>query len=77
MRKRLVTARNRRLAPDSPFSYKANRMIRGKSPSDYLTQLQTHKSVTLNDTGVDAILRSHFINPSFLRANDSEGYIES
>jgi hypothetical protein len=72
-----VTVRNRRLAPDSPISYKANRMIRGKSPSDYLTQLQTDKSVTLNDAGVDAILRSHFIDPAFLRAHDSEGYIES
>lgn len=61
----------------TPISYKANRMIGGKSPSDYLNQLQTHKSVMLNDAGMDAILRSHFIDPAFLRANDDDGYIES
>ena len=37
----------------TPISYKANRMIGGKSPSEYLMQIQTHKSVQLDDTGMD------------------------
>lgn len=61
----------------TPISYKANRMIGGKAPVDYLAQLQNHKSVMLNDAGMDTILRSHFIDPAFLRANDYSGYIES
>lgn len=61
----------------TPISYKANRMVGGKAPADYLTQLQTHKSVMLDDMGMDGILRSHFIDPAFLRSNDYSGYIES
>lgn len=61
----------------TPISYKANRMVGGKAPADYLKQLQTHESVMLDDAGMDGILRSHFIDPAFLRANDYTGYIES
>lgn len=61
----------------TPISYKANRMVGGKAPADYLKQLQTHKSVMLDDAGMDGILRSHFVDPGFLRNNDYSGYIES
>ena len=61
----------------TPISYKANRMVVGKAPSDYLMQLQNHKSVMLEDEGMDELLRSHFIDPGFLRNNDFTGFLES
>jgi hypothetical protein len=60
----------------TPISYKANRMIGGRSPSDYLKQLQSHKNVQLDDPGMDRILASHYNDPARLRANDFEGFIE-
>lgn len=61
----------------TPISYKANRMIGGRAPSEYLQQLQSHKSVMLDDMGMDTILRSHFIAPAFLRSDDYGGFIEA
>ncbi|HGY1466644.1 TPA: DUF262 domain-containing protein [Klebsiella aerogenes] len=58
------------------ISYKANRMIGGKSPAEYLAQIQMHKQVGLEDTEMDAILRSHFIEPSLLRQNDFAEFFE-
>jgi hypothetical protein len=60
----------------TPISYKANRMIGGRSPSEYLKQLQTHKNVQLDDAGMDLILGSHYIDPATLRANDFERFLE-
>ncbi|MBP1151804.1 DUF262 domain-containing protein [Methylocaldum sp. RMAD-M] len=48
----------------TPISYKANRMIGGKAPSDYLKQLQQHASVGLDDPQMDAILATHCLAPS-------------
>ncbi len=59
----------------TPISYKANRMIGGQAPSSYLNQLQTHKAVQLDDTGMDAILLTHSIDPATLRKDDFEGFI--
>lgn len=61
----------------TPISYKANRMIGGKAPSEYLAQLQGHKTVQLDDAGMDAILETHFIPYPSLRADDYDGFIES
>ncbi len=61
----------------TPISYKANRMIGGKAPSDYLLQLQNHKNVLLSDEGMDELLKSHHIVASHLRSNDYKGFIES
>lgn len=61
----------------TPISYKANRMIGGKAPSDYLEQLQGHKTVALDDAAMDVILGTHYIDPLFLRKNDYTGFIES
>ncbi len=61
----------------TPISSKANRMIGGKAPSEYLKQLQTHKSVDLDPAAMDQILRTHYIDPAFLRGNDYEGFIEA
>ena len=60
----------------TPISYKANRMIGGKAPSEYLKQIQTHKNVQLDDAGMDQILATHYIDPQSLRANDYEEFIE-
>lgn len=61
----------------TPISYKANRMIGGKAPSDYLSQLQNHKNVLLSNEGMDELLKSHHIVASHLRSNDYDGFIES
>jgi hypothetical protein len=60
----------------TPISYKANRMIGGRPPSEYLKQLQTHKNVKLDDASMDRILATHYIETTRLRANDFEGFIE-
>jgi hypothetical protein len=52
-------------------------MIGGKAPSEYLVQLQKHSSVQLDDAGMDAILKTHYINPTTLRQDDFEGFITS
>lgn len=59
----------------TPISYKANRMIGGNAPSAYLNQLQTHKTVQLNDADMDAILLTHCIDPTRLRQDDFEGFV--
>ncbi len=56
------------------ISYKANRMIGGSAPSKYLAQLQTHAQVQLADPDMDAILRSHAIDPGLLRADSFEEF---
>ena len=61
----------------TPISYKANRMIGGKAPSEYLAQLQGHSTVQLDDSGMDAILVTHFIGAGYLRANDYDRFVES
>ncbi len=61
----------------TPISYKANRMIGGKAPSEYLAQIQGHKSVQLDDHSMDALLESHCLDPAFLRRDDYGGFIES
>jgi hypothetical protein len=54
----------------TPISYKANRMIGGKAPSSYLSSIQSHAQVGLDDHAMDAIVESHRIDPALLRAND-------
>ncbi|MBD2457289.1 DUF262 domain-containing protein [Nostoc sp. FACHB-87] len=61
----------------TPISYKANRMIGGKAPSEYLIQLQQQKNVQLDDAGMDAILATHQIDPITLRKDDFEGFMVS
>jgi hypothetical protein len=60
----------------TPISYKANRMIGGRSPSEYLGAIQNHKQVGLNNEQMDAILRSHLIAPDRLRANDFNAFMQ-
>jgi hypothetical protein len=56
------------------ISYKANRKIGGKPPSEYLEQIETDKAVQLSDAAMDTILFTHCITPSFLRTDDFEGF---
>ncbi|SDG64895.1 GmrSD restriction endonuclease domain-containing protein [Roseospirillum parvum] len=58
----------------TPISYKANRMIGGKSPSSYLNAIQKHKNVSLSDEEMNDILRSHHIQPDTLRADDFDSF---
>jgi hypothetical protein len=61
----------------TPISFKANRMIGGKAPSEYLIQLQQHKNVQLDDAGMDAILTTHQIEPITLRKDNFDGFMVS
>jgi hypothetical protein len=61
----------------TPISYKANRMIGGKSPSLYLKQLQGHSQVQLSEAEMDDILSSHLVTASLLRADDFTGFYEA
>jgi hypothetical protein len=61
----------------TPISYKANRMIGGQAPSKYLVKLQEHKQVQLDDGSMDHILKSHFIDPSSLRADAFHDFYRS
>ena len=56
------------------ISYKANRMIGGKAPSQYLVQIQDHTQVKLSAVAMDAILKSHVIDPALLRADSFEEF---
>ena len=61
----------------TPISYKANRMIGGKAPSNYLAAIQEHNQVGLSDKEMDSILESHYITPDTLRQDDFERFIEA
>lgn len=56
------------------ISYKANRMIGGSAPSKYLAQLQGHAQVKLDDATMNAILKSHVIDPALLRADSFQEF---
>ncbi|MGA7935823.1 MAG: hypothetical protein WCA35_19890, partial [Kovacikia sp.] len=73
--KRIPPSRYNAILNKTPISYKANRMIGGNAPSTYLKQLQQHEHVQLDDVEMDAILETHCITPTLLRANDFEGFI--
>jgi hypothetical protein len=51
-------------------------MIGGKAPSSYLSTIQLHKQVGLNDDAMNAILLSHYIDPATLRADDFNQFYE-
>ncbi len=60
----------------TPISYKANRMIGGASPSDYVGKLQAHPQVLLSNEEMDAILESHCIPADKLRQDDFHKFYE-
>lgn len=60
----------------TPISYKANRMIGGTAPSQYLSKLQEHPQVRLDDEGMNKLLVSHYIPVDALRADDFHAFYE-
>jgi len=60
----------------TPISYKANRMIGGTAPSQYLSKLQEHAQVRLDDSGMNELLASHYIPVEALRADDFSAFYE-
>lgn len=60
----------------TPISYKANRMIGGVAPSQYLKKIQDNPQVKINDNQMDTILNSHLIPAATLRANDFSAFYQ-
>lgn len=58
------------------ISYKANRMIGGRAPSEYLRALQNHPNVGLDDSAMNRLLESHLIDPEPMRADDFEEFFK-
>ena len=61
----------------TPISYKANRKIGGHAPSLYLRKLQEEKTVQLSDPEMDALVTSHGVDASALRADDFEKHFQA
>lgn len=60
----------------TPISYRANRMIGGKAPSEYLQQLQSAKALMVEASEMDELLRTHCLDPVSLRADDYSTFVE-
>jgi hypothetical protein len=58
----------------TPISYKANRMIGGIAPAEYLQKIQHHSQVKIDDPEMNRIIESHCIPSEPLRANDFESF---
>ena len=56
----------------TPLSSESNKAIGGTAPSEYLARIEKKTGVSPDD--LDNILRTHLIEPSFLRADDFEGF---
>jgi hypothetical protein len=61
----------------TPISYKANRKIGGYAPSLYLRKLQEEKTVQLTDQEMNALVSSHGIDASALRADNFERHYQA
>jgi len=59
----------------TPLAARTNRIIGGSRPSAYLQQLQKTGSVT--EGRMNAILRSHLIEPGYLRSDDFAAFFEA
>lgn len=60
----------------TPISYKANRMIGGKAPSAYLSAIQAHQQVGLNNEEMNKILESHQIPAGMMRQDNFNAFFE-
>ena len=59
----------------SPLSKKSNILVSGDAPSVYLNRIETKHGFTPDR--LDAILRTHLIEPRFLRADDFQGFFDA
>jgi hypothetical protein len=60
----------------TPLSAKTNRMIGKAAPSSYLGKLAANDP-SATDADFEGRLRSHAIDPSLLRADDFEGFLDA
>ncbi|GIW92399.1 MAG: hypothetical protein KatS3mg110_0440 [Pirellulaceae bacterium] len=58
------------------ISYKANRKIGSDAPSEYIGRLQREKQVGLSDAEMDKLLASHALDPTLLRKDDFNAFLE-
>lgn len=58
------------------ISYKANRKIGARAPSEYLERLQSEPQVRLDEAEMDALVESHALSAALLRADDFDAFIE-
>jgi hypothetical protein len=61
----------------TPISYKANRMVGGSAPSQYLQKIQKHPQVLIGAADMNAILGSHFIPADSLRTDDFTAFYQA
>jgi len=59
----------------TPLSARTNRIIQGHAPSKYLERIQKHAGYDTQK--MDAVLRSHVIDPILLRSDDFTGFFEA
>ena len=62
----------------TPLSGRTNRIIGGVAPSTYIGRLERGDATTppVDRDALDACLRTHLIDPTLLRADDFDGFIE-
>jgi hypothetical protein len=62
----------------TPLSYRTNRIIGGVAPSEYLAKLERGNEATpsLDPQKLDGFLRSHLIEPSLLRRDAFDAFLE-
>ena len=59
----------------SPLSKKSNILVSGDAPSAYLKRIETKQQITSDR--LDKILRTHLIEPQFLRSDDFQGFFDA
>lgn len=69
---RISPARRDSIINKTPLSAESNRSIGGAPPSEYLSRIERERG--LSPAQLDDILRSHLIEPNFLRDDDFEGF---
>ncbi|MDK8875164.1 hypothetical protein [Paracoccus sp. SSJ] len=62
----------------TPLSYRTSRIVGGVAPSEYLAKLESRNSSTppISSKNLDSYLRSRLINPTLLRADKFEEFME-
>ena len=62
----------------TPLSYRTNRIIGGVAPSEYLAKLEhgNEAAPPIDGNRLDGYLKSHLVNPSLLRADSFETFME-
>jgi hypothetical protein len=62
----------------TPLSYRTNRIIGGVAPSEYIAKLEKGNQTTpsIDSTRLDLYLKSHLIDPSLLRADGFDDFME-